>query len=120
MVGQHWALPPLIPGKKYNNEIFSLDGVAGFNPILMNKLNFLLDDKVTIYVYSKWGNPYPSSSYLGNGPHIYSWSLPDGITILGDSYVKYKLEITKSNVLNTIIDSVYVAQGTVYRDTIYY
>jgi len=118
--GAALGVAPLIPGKKYNNEIFSLDGEAGFNPILMNKLSMSNEDKVKISVYSKWGNPYVPLTYWGNGPHPYTYSLPNGELVLGDSYVRYKLEITKSNVLNTIIDSVYVTQGKVYRDTIYY
>ncbi|HOT15580.1 MAG TPA: hypothetical protein PK252_12540 [Bacteroidales bacterium] len=114
------GIMPLDAGSKNENLEIRLDGEAYFNPILMNKVNFLSEDKVTVYIYSKWDNPSPPSSYLGNGPHIYSWSLPDGITVLGDSYVRYKLEITKSNLMNTVIDSVYIAQGTVYRDTIWY
>jgi hypothetical protein len=118
--GASLGIAPLVAGKKYTDIIFNLDGIAHFNPILMNESNNNYDDSIIISVYSKWGNPYVPITYSGEGPHRYLYSIQEGDLILGDSYVKYKIVYQRNNKWNTIIDSVYVNLGEVYRDTIYY
>ncbi|HEY9123804.1 MAG TPA: hypothetical protein VIO15_05650 [Bacteroidales bacterium] len=114
------GIMPLESGISHNNIAINLDGEAGFNPILMNRVDMTYEEKVIISVYSKWGDPYGTLTKWGNGPHEYTNYLPKGELVLGDSYVRYKLEVTRSNVMNTFMDSVFIATGTVYRDTIWY
>ncbi|GLR16485.1 hypothetical protein GCM10007940_11000 [Portibacter lacus] len=42
------------------------------------------------------------------------------VLVIGNFYFKYKLEYKRDGVWNTILDSVYIAKGETFRDTIYY
>jgi hypothetical protein len=117
------GVAPLIAGKIYNDEVFNLDGIAYFNPILMNRIKQKYDDtlKITLLWWKDHSIPAAvTHTFVGNGPSQYFVSVPDGDIVLGDSFVPYKIEYQRENNWNTFIDSVYIKLGEVYKDTIYY
>ena len=113
--GAALGVAPLIAGKKYDYEKFNLDGIAYFNPVFMNKIPMLSSDSLIISV-----PPHIVIDYLGNGPHRYRFSDPNGVNLLGDSYSKYKLDYQVNGKWYTKIDSVYLKALQYYKDTIYY
>jgi hypothetical protein len=116
------GIMPINPGSSDDNVKIYLDGIFHFSPVLMNKVPETDEDTVKLYIfYSKYGTEDNILNGRGNGPH-YFWSpgLKDGFTILGDHYQKYRVKYERNNQWNVLIDSVYVALGEVYRDTIWY
>jgi hypothetical protein len=113
--GAALGIAPLNSGKIYKNEIFNLDAEAYFNPVFINKISVLKSDSLVIYV--------PTSipiHYLGEGPHRYRFSDPDGAICLGDSFTKFRLEFQINGNWSYKEDSIYLKALQHYTDTIYY
>jgi hypothetical protein len=114
------GIMPLNAGDVYDNIKINLDAIAYYNPVLVNLYPQKGNDTLIIYSYSKHVLPFDVSHYIGNGPFKFYISDKYGYQILGDSYVKFKLEFQRNNSWHTKFDSSYVIQGEIFADTIYY
>jgi hypothetical protein len=120
--GAALGIAPLIAGKLYNNETFILDGIAYFNPILMNKSNRALGDSIVISLFDKRYEPNALIVTTRTGICPLQFSMNDklGYPVLGDSYLKYKIEFQSEKTWKEIKDSVYTPLLKIYCDTIYF
>jgi hypothetical protein len=118
--GATFGIAPLIAGKVYMDEVFNLDAVAYFNPVLMNKVQQEENDYIIVSLYGRYSVPYFENNFAGNGPFkYYPWD-KYGSLVLGDSYSKYKLRYLRDGVVYIIFDSVFIKPMEIYTDTIYY
>jgi hypothetical protein len=104
------------------NHIVEIEPKCGFAPWFLNNQSSQYDTLITNigqnYRYKYSFHPSNDDYYYGKGP----FKLDNlGYKIyVGDMYVIYRLRYKRNGNWNEKIDSVFVAQGKVYEDTIRY
>ncbi len=111
----------LRPGKN-NNETFEIEPLCAFAPYFYSphatNQDTLIRNIGQNYrsIYTFYSNR--DRAWYGKGPfkiHYFGDK-----TKIGDMHTLYKLRFTRNGVWNEIIDSVFLAQGEVFQDTILY
>ncbi len=117
-----WAESIIIKGNELNKNIILEMKAKAFFYSPFKKISEIQKDEdsliITILPYDNIeGNLYTSSErFNGKG----SVRFFDGIDVIGDRFLRYKLQYTSANGWKTKIDSVFIPSLQFYTDTIYY
>ena len=112
-------------GGNYENQVFELKAEAYFRGVFENSgassdqdtLNItLLSYKSLTSVMALVADENP---FVGKGPFQF-YGPSDKKRVVGDRYLRFKLEFTRDGVWQTKIDSVYIKSFETFADTIYY
>ena len=121
-VVKHWTMI----GEGTTNLNLILEGLAYFNsPFYKTSAPQKDQDslKITLLSYEKIDELFNyREPFLRKGKGVFYYAYEDSRTkVIGDRYLRYKLEFTTDGVWQTKIDSVFLPTSLeVYRDTIYY
>lgn len=112
-----------VPYGDNENMTFEIEPKCGFYPVYASHHNTREDTLITNVGqnYRRQFNFHMAydDTYRGIGP-FNRRQFGDGLLRIGDMHVVYKLRYTRNGNWEELIDSVYVPQGHVYNDTIWY
>ena len=113
-------------GGTFENQIIELDAEAYFNGTFANSGASPDNDTliVTLLSYESLASMMAlvsdANPYIGEGPFLFCPHCSDGKLVVGDRYLRFKLEFNRDGQKQTKIDSVYIKSFETFTDTIYY
>lgn len=112
-----------IPSGENENLIFEIEPKCMFDPVYVNTQGKMNDTLITNigqnYRFKHTFHMAYDREYRGKGP-FQRGHYPDWLLFVGDMHTVYKLKYTRNGVWEEKIDSVFIAQGQIYQDTIWY